>query len=160
MLVDTPADTGLDAPARTGTMMRFARAARTRWRTLFLVTGAVLTVLWGRAGQRRGAPPGHPAPAVHPAARNRIQRLHLRGPAGRVALARVDRVHAARPAAPVPVRPMPGTGRGSNAPVGHLQASRLAAAPANSHRQTRRNDAGRRYTRTCSYPPHSPWVSQ
>jgi pimeloyl-ACP methyl ester carboxylesterase len=115
---------------------------------------------WGRAGQRRGPAPGHPAPAVHPAARNRIQRLHVRGPAGRVALARVDRVHAARPAAPVPLRPMPGTGRASNASVGHLQASRLAAAPANSHRQTGRNDAGRRYTRTCSYPPHSPWVSQ
>jgi hypothetical protein len=45
MLLDTPADIGLDAPARAGTMTRFARAARTRWRTLFLVTGAVLTVL-------------------------------------------------------------------------------------------------------------------
>jgi hypothetical protein len=45
MLLDTPADTGLDAPARAGTMMRFAHAVRTRWRTLFLVTGAVLTVL-------------------------------------------------------------------------------------------------------------------
>jgi len=45
MLLDTPADTGLDAPARAGRMMRFARAVRMRWRTLFLVTGAVLTVL-------------------------------------------------------------------------------------------------------------------
>ena len=45
MLVDTPADIGLDAPARAGRMMRFARAVRRRWRTLFLVTGAVLTVL-------------------------------------------------------------------------------------------------------------------
>jgi hypothetical protein len=45
MLLDTPADIGLDAPARAGRMMRFARIVRTRWRTLFLVTGAVLTVL-------------------------------------------------------------------------------------------------------------------
>ena len=45
MLVDTPADTGLDAPARAGRMTRLARAVRTRWRTLLLVTGAVLTVL-------------------------------------------------------------------------------------------------------------------
>jgi hypothetical protein len=45
MVLDTPADTGLDAPARAGRMMRFARAVRTRWRALFLVTGAVLTVL-------------------------------------------------------------------------------------------------------------------
>lgn len=45
MLLDTPADIGLDAPARPGRMMRFARAVRTRWRILFLVTGAVLTVL-------------------------------------------------------------------------------------------------------------------
>jgi hypothetical protein len=45
MLLNTPADIALDAPARAGWMMRFARAMRTRWRTLFLVTGAVLTVL-------------------------------------------------------------------------------------------------------------------
>jgi hypothetical protein len=45
MLLDAPADIGLDAPARAGRMMRFARAVRTRWRILFLVTGAVLTVL-------------------------------------------------------------------------------------------------------------------
>jgi hypothetical protein len=45
MLVDKPADTGPDAPGRAGTLMRFARAVHTRWRTLFLVTGAVLTVL-------------------------------------------------------------------------------------------------------------------
>lgn len=45
MLLDTPADIGLDAPARAGRMMRFARAVRTRWRILFLVTGAVLTVV-------------------------------------------------------------------------------------------------------------------
>ena len=48
MLLDTrdiPADIGLDAPARVGPMMRFARAARTRWRAMFLLTGAVLTVL-------------------------------------------------------------------------------------------------------------------
>jgi cell division protein FtsX len=42
---DRPADTGPDAPARAGTMMRFARAARTRWRAMFLLTGAVLTLL-------------------------------------------------------------------------------------------------------------------
>ena len=45
MLLDTPADIGLDSPDRAGRMMRFARAVRTRWRTLSLVTGAVLTVL-------------------------------------------------------------------------------------------------------------------
>ncbi len=42
---DTPVDTGPDAPARAGPMMRFARAARTRWRAVFLVVGAVLTLL-------------------------------------------------------------------------------------------------------------------
>ena len=45
MLLDTPADIGLDAPARAGRMMRFARAARTRWRVMFLVTGVALTLL-------------------------------------------------------------------------------------------------------------------
>ena len=45
MLLDAPAGIGLDAPARAGRMMRFARAVRTRWRILFLVTGAVLTIL-------------------------------------------------------------------------------------------------------------------
>jgi hypothetical protein len=42
---DTPTDTSPDAAARAGAMMRFGRTARTRWRALFLVTGAVLTVL-------------------------------------------------------------------------------------------------------------------
>ena len=42
---DTPADTGPDTPARAGPIVGFARAARTRWRALFLVTGAVLTLL-------------------------------------------------------------------------------------------------------------------
>jgi hypothetical protein len=42
---DTPAGTGLDVPARAGAVMRAARAAQTRWRALFLVTGAVLTLL-------------------------------------------------------------------------------------------------------------------
>jgi hypothetical protein len=42
---DTPAGTGPDASARAGPMMRFARAALTRWRALFLLTGAVLTLL-------------------------------------------------------------------------------------------------------------------
>jgi hypothetical protein len=48
MLVDighTPAGTGPDVPARAGPVRRAARAARTRWRALFLITGAVLTVL-------------------------------------------------------------------------------------------------------------------
>jgi hypothetical protein len=45
MLLDTPADISLDPPARAGRMMRFAHTVRARWRTLFLVTGAVLTVL-------------------------------------------------------------------------------------------------------------------
>jgi hypothetical protein len=31
-LRDTPAGAGPDAPARAGPMLRFARAARTRWR--------------------------------------------------------------------------------------------------------------------------------
>jgi hypothetical protein len=42
---DTPAGTGPDAPARAGPMMWFARAARARWRAMFLLTGAVLTLL-------------------------------------------------------------------------------------------------------------------
>jgi len=42
---DRPADTGPDAPARAGPMMRFARAALTRWRVMFLLAGAVLTLL-------------------------------------------------------------------------------------------------------------------
>ena len=45
MLPDTPAAITLESAARAGRMMRFARAVRTRWRTLFLVTGTVLTVL-------------------------------------------------------------------------------------------------------------------
>jgi hypothetical protein len=48
MLVDighTPAGTGRDAPARAGPIMRSARAARTRWRALFLLAGAPLTVI-------------------------------------------------------------------------------------------------------------------
>jgi hypothetical protein len=42
---DTPAGTGPDRPARAGPMMRFARVVRTRWRALFLLAGAVLTLL-------------------------------------------------------------------------------------------------------------------
>jgi hypothetical protein len=42
---DTLSGTGQDAPARAGPMMRFARAARTRWRAMFLVIGAALTLL-------------------------------------------------------------------------------------------------------------------
>lgn len=45
MLLDTSADIGPGAPARASRMMRFVRTVRTRWRTLFLVTGTVLTVL-------------------------------------------------------------------------------------------------------------------
>ncbi|HTQ90216.1 MAG TPA: hypothetical protein VMK84_12060 [Streptosporangiaceae bacterium] len=41
----TPAGTGPDVPSRAGPMLLAARAARTRWRALFLVTGVVLTVL-------------------------------------------------------------------------------------------------------------------
>ena len=42
---DTPAGIGPDAPARADTMIRFARAARTHWRAVFLLTGAVLTLI-------------------------------------------------------------------------------------------------------------------
>jgi hypothetical protein len=42
---DTPAGTGPDAPSHAAATMRFARAARTRWRAMFLLTGAVLIVL-------------------------------------------------------------------------------------------------------------------
>jgi len=45
MFLDTPADIGLGAPARAGRMMRFARAARTHWRAMFLLASAVLTLL-------------------------------------------------------------------------------------------------------------------
>ena len=41
---DTPAGTGPDAPSRAGPM-RFALAAKTRWRAMFLAAGAVLTLL-------------------------------------------------------------------------------------------------------------------
>jgi hypothetical protein len=41
----TPAGTGPAAPSRAGPVMRAARAARTRWRAIFLLAGAVLTVL-------------------------------------------------------------------------------------------------------------------
>jgi hypothetical protein len=40
----TPADIGPNAPAHAG-MMRLARAARTRWRAMFLLAGATLTLL-------------------------------------------------------------------------------------------------------------------
>jgi hypothetical protein len=42
---DTPAGTGPDVPSRAGPVMRFAVAAQTRWRAIFLATGAVLTLL-------------------------------------------------------------------------------------------------------------------
>jgi hypothetical protein len=45
MLRDTPADICPDSPAGAIRMMRLARGARTHWRALFLVTGAVLTLL-------------------------------------------------------------------------------------------------------------------
>jgi hypothetical protein len=42
---DTPADIGPDNPATVAVIVRFARAARTRWRVIFLLAGAVLTVV-------------------------------------------------------------------------------------------------------------------
>jgi hypothetical protein len=42
---DTPVKIGPDAPARAGRMMRFARAARAHWRAMFLIAGAVLTLV-------------------------------------------------------------------------------------------------------------------
>jgi hypothetical protein len=44
-ICDTPAGTGPDVPSRAGPMMRFAVAARTRWRAMFLAIGAVFTLL-------------------------------------------------------------------------------------------------------------------
>ena len=42
---DTPAGTGPEVPSRAGPMMRSGVAAQTRWRAMFLATGAVLTLL-------------------------------------------------------------------------------------------------------------------
>jgi hypothetical protein len=42
---DTPAGAGPDVRARAGRMTRVVRAVRTRWRAMFLLTGAVLTLL-------------------------------------------------------------------------------------------------------------------
>jgi hypothetical protein len=41
---DAPADIGPCAPAIVAGIVRFARAARTRWRLIFLLAGVVLTV--------------------------------------------------------------------------------------------------------------------
>ena len=40
-----PADIGPDAPARASQVRRFAGAVLSHWRAMFLLTGAVLTVL-------------------------------------------------------------------------------------------------------------------
>ena len=40
-----PAGTGADTAASAGTVKRFARAVLTRWRAMFVLTGAVLTAL-------------------------------------------------------------------------------------------------------------------
>jgi len=45
MLGDTPADISPDTPAAATRRTRLARGVRTHWRALFLVTGAVLTLL-------------------------------------------------------------------------------------------------------------------
>jgi hypothetical protein len=42
---DTPAGTGPEVPSHAGPMMRLAVAARAHWRAMFLVAGAVLTLL-------------------------------------------------------------------------------------------------------------------
>ena len=42
---DARTASGPNAPVRASAMRRFARAGQNRWRALFLVTGAVLTVL-------------------------------------------------------------------------------------------------------------------
>ena len=44
-LQDTPADIGPGAPVIAVGIVRFARAARTRWRVTFLLTGVVLTAV-------------------------------------------------------------------------------------------------------------------
>ena len=45
MLRDTPADAERKAPARAGPAMRSVRAAQAHWRAIFLLAGAVLTLL-------------------------------------------------------------------------------------------------------------------
>jgi hypothetical protein len=45
MLGDTPAGISPDTPAGATRRTRLERGVRTRWRALFLVTGAVLTLL-------------------------------------------------------------------------------------------------------------------
>jgi hypothetical protein len=45
MLRDTPADAGPKAHAHAGMMTRSARAVHARWRAIFLLAGAVLTLL-------------------------------------------------------------------------------------------------------------------
>ncbi len=42
---DTPAGIGPDTPARAGRVVWLARAARTHWRAMFLLTGLALTLL-------------------------------------------------------------------------------------------------------------------
>ena len=42
---DAPADIGPGAPAIVSGIVRFARAVRNRWRVMFLLAGAVLTVV-------------------------------------------------------------------------------------------------------------------
>ena len=42
---DAPADVGPGAPAAVAGIVRLARAARARWRVIFLLAGAVLTVV-------------------------------------------------------------------------------------------------------------------
>ena len=85
--------------------MRFARAVRTRWRTLLLVTGAVLTVLGVVLASGAVLLPGILLllfALLHGIGSSGCTSADL---AGGWPQHRSDRVYVARPAGPVPVRP-------------------------------------------------------
>jgi hypothetical protein len=68
---------------------RLTRRMRTRWRTAFLVTGAVLMTVGFRAAQRHGLRPRHADPPLRCARQAGGQPLPGRSPAGQGVLARL-----------------------------------------------------------------------